>query len=129
MLLQKPSSKIKSRSVEGAEVVSLDLYAMLRALSSWFILFAVLASLLSSCLSKDHFVSPRMPDVDDQVSSSITFPDLYEASIAELQDGLQKGHFSSVDLIKVGTHAGSTSFYSTLNFIVGFRRILRGSRK
>lgn len=31
----------------------------------------------------------------------ITFPDLYEASIAELQDGLEKGHFTSVDLIKV----------------------------
>lgn len=29
-----------------------------------------------------------------------TLPDLYEASIAELQDGLQKGHFSSVDLVK-----------------------------
>lgn len=34
-------------------------------------------------------------------SSEITFPDLYEASIAELQDGLEKGHFSSVDLVKV----------------------------
>lgn len=30
-------------------------------------------------------------------------PDLYEASIAELQDGLQKGHFTSVDLVKVST--------------------------
>lgn len=29
------------------------------------------------------------------------FPDLYEASIAELQDGLQKGLFTSVDLVKV----------------------------
>ncbi|KAH9934096.1 amidase signature enzyme [Amylocystis lapponica] len=28
-----------------------------------------------------------------------TFPDLYEASIAELQDGLGKGHFTSVDLV------------------------------
>ncbi|KAI0819884.1 amidase signature enzyme [Trametes gibbosa] len=28
------------------------------------------------------------------------FPDLYEASIAELQDGLQKGLFTSVDLVK-----------------------------
>ena len=31
------------------------------------------------------------------------FPDLYEASITELQDGLQKGLFTSVDLVKVGT--------------------------
>ena len=30
------------------------------------------------------------------------FPDLYEASIAELQQGLEKGLFTSVDLVKVG---------------------------
>ena len=35
------------------------------------------------------------------VPNSVTFPDLYEASIAELQDGLEKGHFTSVDLVKV----------------------------
>lgn len=28
-------------------------------------------------------------------------PDLYESSIAELQDGLENGYFSSVDLVKV----------------------------
>ncbi|KAI9060013.1 amidase signature enzyme [Trametes sanguinea] len=33
-------------------------------------------------------------------SSAVKFPDLYEASIAELQDGLEKGHFTSVDLVK-----------------------------
>ncbi|KAI0061127.1 amidase signature enzyme [Artomyces pyxidatus] len=30
----------------------------------------------------------------------VALPDLYEASIAELQDGLTKGHFTSVDLAK-----------------------------
>ncbi|KAI0672174.1 amidase signature enzyme [Trametes maxima] len=30
----------------------------------------------------------------------LKFPDLYEASIAELQNGLEKGHFTSVDLVK-----------------------------
>ena len=34
-------------------------------------------------------------------SAAVTFPDLYEASIAELQAGLEKGHFTSVDLVKV----------------------------
>lgn len=34
--------------------------------------------------------------------ASIQFPDLYEASILELQQGLDAGHFSSVDLVKVG---------------------------
>ncbi|OJT10452.1 hypothetical protein TRAPUB_13051 [Trametes pubescens] len=33
-------------------------------------------------------------------ASASPFPDLYEASIAELQDGLQKGVFTSVDLVK-----------------------------
>ncbi|KAF7792934.1 hypothetical protein EIP86_004037 [Pleurotus ostreatoroseus] len=32
--------------------------------------------------------------------SKITLPDLYEASITELQDGLEQGHFTSVDLVK-----------------------------
>ncbi|KAL7284768.1 hypothetical protein ACG7TL_002075 [Trametes sanguinea] len=31
---------------------------------------------------------------------TVKFPDLYEASIVELQDGLEKGHFTSVDLVK-----------------------------
>jgi hypothetical protein len=33
--------------------------------------------------------------------SSQDFPDLYEASIAELQEGLEKRHFTSVNLVKV----------------------------
>ena len=31
----------------------------------------------------------------------VQLPDLYEASIAELQEGLEHGHFTSVDLVKV----------------------------
>lgn len=31
----------------------------------------------------------------------VQLPDLYEASIAELQDGLEHGHFTSVDIVKV----------------------------
>lgn len=31
------------------------------------------------------------------------FPDLYEASVEELQNGLEAGHFTSVDLIKVSS--------------------------
>ena len=34
-------------------------------------------------------------------TSGTVFPDLYEASILELQAGLNAGHFSSVDLVKV----------------------------
>jgi hypothetical protein len=34
-------------------------------------------------------------------TSDRALPDLYEASIAELQDGLVEGNFSSVQLVKV----------------------------
>ncbi|KAL5498069.1 hypothetical protein ACEPAH_3000 [Sanghuangporus vaninii] len=34
------------------------------------------------------------------ITSSQKFPDLYEASVVELQDGLSRGGFSSVDLVK-----------------------------
>ncbi|KAF9242305.1 amidase signature domain-containing protein [Melanogaster broomeanus] len=39
---------------------------------------------------------------DREVSQSVNFqlPDLYEAGIAELQQSLEKGHFTSVDLVK-----------------------------
>ena len=33
-----------------------------------------------------------------------TFPDLYEASLVELSDGLASGQFTSVDLVKVRLH-------------------------
>lgn len=42
-------------------------------------------------------------------------PDLYEASISELQDGLSKGYFTSVDLVQAsiprppGTHRATAS--------------------
>ena len=35
------------------------------------------------------------------VERATQFPDLYEASVVELQDGLERGDFSSVDLVKV----------------------------
>ncbi|KAF9553773.1 amidase signature enzyme [Agrocybe pediades] len=34
------------------------------------------------------------------VKPAVQFPDLYEASVMELQEGLDAGHFSSVDLVK-----------------------------
>jgi amidase len=39
-----------------------------------------------------------------QASLSTGFPDLYEASISELQEGLELGQFTSVDLVKVDDH-------------------------
>ena len=40
-------------------------------------------------------------------AEAVTFPDLYEASIAELQAGLDGGQFTSVDLVKVWCHVFS----------------------
>ena len=39
-----------------------------------------------------------------QGSTATVFPDLYEASVLELQAGLDAGSFSSVDLVKVLTY-------------------------
>lgn len=49
-------------------------------------------------------LSPKLPgDMSaHEVSGSAAFPDLYEAGIAELHQGLDKGQFTSVDLVKVG---------------------------
>lgn len=38
---------------------------------------------------------------DGSDTEAIPFPDLYEASVLELQAGLDAGHFTSVDLVKV----------------------------
>ena len=43
--------------------------------------------------------------LDGIVKTETVFPDLYEASVLELQAGLDAGHFSSVDLVKVLTSA------------------------
>ncbi|GJE93160.1 amidase signature enzyme [Phanerochaete sordida] len=65
----------------------------MRRVSFALFLFAVQAALLSSCLSSRLFSSASD-------APAVMFPDLYEASIAELQEGLAKGHFSSEDLVK-----------------------------
>ncbi|KAK6992537.1 amidase signature domain-containing protein [Favolaschia claudopus] len=51
-------------------------------------LFTLLVAIIPSALS---FSSPR--------ADASTFPDLYEATIADLQAGLDAGHFTSVDLV------------------------------
>ncbi|KAI0366541.1 amidase signature enzyme [Pilatotrama ljubarskyi] len=58
-------------------------------------LLAAWAILLLTLVSASSGQTPEAA-----VANSVKFPDLYEASIAELQDGLEKGHFTSVDLVK-----------------------------
>lgn len=66
-------------------------FAMARKFTIRIVFFAVLASLLGFCLPQKHSAT----------TNTVTFPDLYEASIAELQSGLASGLFTSVDLVKV----------------------------
>ncbi|KAF5382808.1 hypothetical protein D9757_007264 [Collybiopsis confluens] len=47
------------------------------------------------------FVAPRAEEIDvSRTDQASDLPDLYEASVLELQEGLDAGHFTSVDLIK-----------------------------
>jgi amidase len=50
---------------------------------------------------------------------SVPLPDLYEASVLELQEGLDAGHFTSVDLIKASLFDTDLSFIPALNFLTG----------
>ena len=77
----------------------------MRRLSLVVFLFAVQAALLSSCLPSSLFTfaaGPAATNVAGDATGAAAFPDLYEASIAELQGGLEKGLFTSEDLVKVG---------------------------
>lgn len=58
-----------------------------------FFLALLLGQVLSSSLS---------------TTTQRVFPDLYEASIEELQSGLEAGHFTSVDLVKVSITVHNT---------------------
>jgi hypothetical protein len=71
---------------------------IMQKLSFALLVFAVWSALLSSCLSTSLFTSASDSGIDARDAS---FPDLYEASIAELQSGLEKGRFTSEDLVKV----------------------------
>lgn len=55
-----------------------------------FALCLILALIALYFLQYAHLKQPKME-----------LPDLYDATITELQDGLQKGLFTSVDLVKV----------------------------
>lgn len=58
-------------------------------------------------------------------SSGRALPDLYEASIAELQDGLVEGNFSSVQLVKVSCCFSRCLIQPLLDLLQAYlRRIL-----
>ena len=82
-------------------------------------MFSVLVLLLAS-------VCGTAGEEQSNGSSSVTFPDLYEASIAELQAGLTEGHFTSVDLVKVCDPLEDYMVSSNSNSALFSRHTLRG---
>lgn len=77
---------------------------MLQQISIRFLVFVVLASFLTTCLPAQEIPDDHIGDVIHSRSRNVQkfagFPDLYEASIAELQEGLEQKVFTSVDLVK-----------------------------
>lgn len=67
-----------------------------------FLVFsAVLAVACSNAVSVPQVRDTAEVALEERQSSSYVFPDLRNASIHDLQNGLEGGHFSSVDLVKV----------------------------
>ena len=75
--------------------------AIMRRVSFALIVFAVYAALLSFCVSIGASTTASADAMNARAAGTVTFPDLYEASISELQEGMEKGHFTSEDLVKV----------------------------
>ena len=73
----------------------------------------------------------NVEDVTPVSFAQTEFPDLYEASIAELQDGMERGLFTSVDLVKVSLGGLLVKSIKCCQSMpdVRHRPILRASRK
>ena len=80
----------------------------------------VIALFVSACLSSTQILGGRFESVVELRTQTVQdlggLPDLYEASIAELQSGLESGLFTSVDLVKVSVVVlkGCTHFLTSL---------------
>lgn len=58
------------------------------------------------------------------VTDKNVFPDLYEASVVELEAGLDAGHFTSVDLVKVSSGVAISNIVDFLIYNLNNRPIL-----
>lgn len=88
---------------------------MLQRIRLWLLLHAFSIFLLIPLVQSRGSLGAR---------GNTPLPDLYEASIAELQDGLQKGLFTSVDLVKVSIPVKTLYLHTQSNLIV-YRPTLR----
>lgn len=98
MLSRKEDQVIASSHLpfrlDPTEQLELPPQAKIRALKRWFFICATILAILNL------FRSISMTSGSEN-EPKLAFPDLYEASVPELQEGLNAGHFSSVDLVKV----------------------------
>lgn len=66
--------------------------------------------------------------VSDVRTNATGYPDLYEASIAELQSGLDSARFTSVDLVKASSYILKPSSTVNDSQLLGLLRTYRGSK-
>jgi amidase len=85
------TERIYSRDLDDRRLLKSNLLPLLKWVS---ILLAIFA-----CLQITRVITAL--DGTAKTETETAFPDLYEASVLELQAGLDAGHFSSVDLVKV----------------------------
>ena len=80
-----------------------------------------------ACLQIARGITTTGDTTAEQNEHQVQFPDLYEASVLELQQGLDGGHFSSVDLVKVRN--SHLHLHLSSSEIGLYRHILRGLMK
>lgn len=94
-------------------------YIRLRQLF-WLFVLVILAQVFLGAMATNTGIPDDQlsisPDLVTQTDKDVTsaLPDLYEASIAELQQGLEKGLFTSVDLVKVKYRCSSLQKFACL---------------
>lgn len=91
VLMAQKTEHYSQRSLQPLFNRSVTPEATSKRFSKWR--FAIILAILA-CLQ-------IVKTISSHPAAPVRFPDLYEASIAELQEGLDAGYFSSVDLVKV----------------------------
>jgi len=99
---EDPTFRVFSQDISHSIVVS-DLDGGHKPKSKLYNLKWWLSTLLAifACLQIVRGIGTSGDSTAEQHKPQVHFPDLYEASVLELQQGLDEGHFSSVDLVKV----------------------------
>jgi len=120
VLSQDIPQSIVVSDLDGKSKQKSNLYNLKWWLSTLLAIFACSRIMRGVGTTGDNTAKQHRPQVQ--------FPDLYEASVLELQQGLDAGHFSSVDLVKVGYYHLKHQLPSSSEFGL-YRHILPGLMK